>query len=319
MSFSEIVQSAGWKNFMAKLYGIGASIVILGALFKIQHWPFAGIMLTVGLTTEAIIFFFSAFEPTHEEYDWTLVYPELAGMGEDFDDDQEASPQPRQRSVGSYTHGGGGYAPPAAGSSSALARFDEMVQNAEISPEMFEKLGKGLQNLNATTEKLSDISDAAAATNEYVSNVKKAASSVDSLSETFNQTSGNLRQSSEAFQNTTNELLRSYNQLSESVTSENETISEGNKSIGEKLGHINKNLAALNAVYELQLQSNNEHMKSSQEVYKDLGNVTNNLKTSVEETDKYREEISKLSRNLSDLNSIYGNMLSAMSMVNKPK
>lgn len=318
MSFSEIVQSAGWKNFMAKLYGIGASIVIMGALFKIQHWPFGGIMLTIGLSTEAIIFFFSAFEPTHEEYDWTLVYPELAGMGDDFEDDQETSPQPKQRSVGSYGQGGG-YAPPAAGSPSALARFDEMVQNAEISPEMFEKLGKGLKNLNATAEKLSDISNAALATNEYVSNVKKAASSVDSLSETFNQTTGNLKDSSEAFQNTTNELLRSYNQLSESINSEHETISEGNKSIGEKLGHINKNLSALNAVYELQLQSNNDHMKNSQEVYKDLDKVTNNLKTSVEETDKYREEISKLSRNLSDLNSIYGNMLSAMSMVNKPK
>ena len=69
-----------WKNFMAKLYGWGASIVIVGALFKIQHWPGAGIMLTIGLTTEAFIFFFSAFEKPHEEPDWSLVYPELAGM-----------------------------------------------------------------------------------------------------------------------------------------------------------------------------------------------------------------------------------------------
>ena len=65
---------------MAKLYGIGASIVILGALFKIQHIPGGGLMITLGLATEAIIFFFSAFEPLHEELDWTLVYPELAGM-----------------------------------------------------------------------------------------------------------------------------------------------------------------------------------------------------------------------------------------------
>ena len=75
MSLSEIVQSSGYKNFMAKLYGIGASVVIVGALFKIQHWNGAGLMLTVGLFTEAIIFFFSAFEPLHEEVDWTLVYP----------------------------------------------------------------------------------------------------------------------------------------------------------------------------------------------------------------------------------------------------
>jgi len=60
MSLAELVQSSGWKNFIAKLYGIGASVVIIGALFKIQHWPLASIMLTAGLLTEAIIFFFSA-------------------------------------------------------------------------------------------------------------------------------------------------------------------------------------------------------------------------------------------------------------------
>ena len=70
--------SKAWKNFMAKLYGIGAAVVIIGAMFKIQHWPFASLLLVVGLTTEAIIFFFSAFEPLHEEPDWSLVYPELA-------------------------------------------------------------------------------------------------------------------------------------------------------------------------------------------------------------------------------------------------
>ena len=80
MGITEIVQSSGWKSFTAKLYGFGASIVIIGALFKIQHWPGAGVALTAGLTIEAIIFFFSAFEPLHEELDWTLVYPELAGM-----------------------------------------------------------------------------------------------------------------------------------------------------------------------------------------------------------------------------------------------
>ena len=70
--------SKKWKNFMAKLYGIGAAVVIVGALFKIQHWPMASFFLILGLSTEAIIFFFSAFEPPHEDPDWSLVYPELA-------------------------------------------------------------------------------------------------------------------------------------------------------------------------------------------------------------------------------------------------
>src|SRR5512137_447521 len=83
MSLEELIQSSGWKIFISKLYGLGASVVIIGALFKIQHWPLAGTMLTIGLLTEAVIFFFSAFEPLHEEIDWSLVYPELAGIPED--------------------------------------------------------------------------------------------------------------------------------------------------------------------------------------------------------------------------------------------
>ena len=87
-SITDIVESSGWKNFMGKLYGIGASVVIIGALFKFQHWKGAGLFLTLGLLTEATIFFFSAFEPLHEEIDWTLVYPELAGMGDEEEIEQ---------------------------------------------------------------------------------------------------------------------------------------------------------------------------------------------------------------------------------------
>ena len=65
--------SKKWKNFMAKLYGIGAAVVIIGAVFKIQHWPLASFFRVIGLSTEAIIFFFSAFEPPHEDPDWSLV------------------------------------------------------------------------------------------------------------------------------------------------------------------------------------------------------------------------------------------------------
>jgi gliding motility-associated protein GldL len=80
MGLNNIVKSRGFKNFMSKLYGWGAAVVILGALFKINHYQGSDIMLMVGLGTESIIFFFSAFESPHVEPDWSLVYPELAGM-----------------------------------------------------------------------------------------------------------------------------------------------------------------------------------------------------------------------------------------------
>jgi gliding motility-associated protein GldL len=324
MKFSELLHSSGWKNFMAKLYGIGAAVVILGALFKLQHWQGANFMLIVGLGTEAIIFFFSAFEPLHEELDWSLVYPELAGMHED-PDELETIPKRRSRAIEGYD--GGGYG---GGNPAALAKFDKMLESAEITPDLFERLGQGLKNLNATTSKLTDISDATLATNEYVSNIKSAALSVNALNNSMESSTENLkgsvnilsetyRKNSELIDKSTGQLVSSYDLLKESINSEHSTIMEGNKNIGEKLGSLNKNLAALNAVYELQLQSNNEHLKGSKTLYESFSKITGNLRSSVDETEKYREEISKLGRNLSELNSIYGNMLSAMSVVNRNK
>ena len=134
MSLAELVQSSGWKNFIAKLYGLGASVVIIGALFKIQHWPLAGTMLTIGLLTEAVIFFFSAFEPLHEEVDWSLVYPELAGIPED-ETPELASHGGKYHGGGVISGGGGGGA-----GSVALAKFDEMLEKAEITPDLFRSL-----------------------------------------------------------------------------------------------------------------------------------------------------------------------------------
>ena len=113
-----------WKNFMSKLYGIGAAVVIIGALFKIQHWPYGGLLLTVGLGTEAIIFFFSAFEPIHEDYDWTLVYPELA-LGHDSDDDEITSLTSRNNG-------------------SVSQQLDGMFEEAKIDGALIESLGNGL-------------------------------------------------------------------------------------------------------------------------------------------------------------------------------
>src|SRR5437899_2049123 len=117
--------SKGWKKFMAKLYGFGASVVIIGALFKIQHWPGAGIMLTVGLGTEAVIFFFSAFEPIHEDIDWSLVYPELAGL-----------------------HGGEEETKAIEDDSSVTESLDKMLEDAKIGPDLIQSLGDGMRNLS---------------------------------------------------------------------------------------------------------------------------------------------------------------------------
>ncbi|MDA3952771.1 MAG: gliding motility protein GldL [Bacteroidales bacterium] len=319
INMTELVQSSGWKNFMAKLYGIGAAIVIMGALFKIMHWPLASEMLIIGMGTEVIIFFFSAFEPMHEEVDWTLAYPELAGISED----EEYTPTSRAE----RTSGGG------------FGKLDEMLGNADIKPELFEKLGKGLKNLNQTTQNLMSVSDAAQATNQFVDNIQAASESVSSMTESYGQSAeqlsssvenlvGAYKNSSEAISETSKNVaeqfaqasdgfLTNYKDTEEKIQANIEMISSGNQSYNEKLETLNKNLSALNSVYELQMQNTNEHLKTSKSLYNELDGIMGNLKGSVDETNVYREEIAKLNNNLVALNGVYGNMLSAMNISNK--
>lgn len=306
MKLREMVQSNGWKNFMAKLYGWGASIVILGALFKIQHYAGAGLMLMIGMSTEAVIFFFSAFEPAHEEVDWTLVYPELAGLTDEED-------------MESLTSGGDIYRR-YPGNVSALEKFDSMLENAEITPDLFNKLGQGLSKLGETTDKLNDISDASVATNKYVESVRKASDTIDHHTEAYVSSSEELKDSvnrlSGSYDKTANLITESgtnYQRLAKSFTH----LEDGSKSYNQQLETLNKNLSALNAVYELQLQNSNEQLKKVEDAYSGLAQMMEGLKDSAESSQKYREEVTKLSENLSELNAIYGNMLAAMNVMKK--
>lgn len=160
--------SKNWKQFMAKLYGIGAAVVIVGAMFKIQHWPFASLLLVVGLSTEAVIFFFSAFEPPHEEPDWSLVYPELA--------------------TGVHGEGHGG----SMKNQSLTEQLDDMLAEAKIEPELIASLGEGIRTLSTQAHKLSDISEASVATQEYADTLKGASVRVGQLSDSYEQASRSL-------------------------------------------------------------------------------------------------------------------------------
>ncbi len=191
MNITEIVQSSGWKNFMAKLYGLGASVVIIGAMFKLMHWPGASLMIVVGLSTEAVIFFFSAFEPLHEELDWTLVYPELAGMT-----DPDEMEDLREDSL--------------AGRGVGLQKFDELFKDANIRPETVQSLSKGINSLSETTSNLADITAASLATKEYLNSMKSAAQAVQSISSSYSDNSGSLNES-------VNTLASSYKQTAEIV------------------------------------------------------------------------------------------------------
>ncbi len=302
MNLTELTQSAGWKNFMAKLYGMGASVVIIGALFKIQHIPGGGLVISIGLCTEATIFFFSAFEPLHEELDWTLVYPELAGMT-----DPDELDEYRDEAL--------------AGRGVTLEKFEDIFNQADIKPETIKNLGTGLNNLSSTAANLADISEASVATRQYAENVEKAAQGVGGLTENYTESTHKLASAasilSESYQKAAEKIASSGSEVAASYSeaaAKAKSITTSNETFGSQLEAMNRNLQALNEAYAAQLKGTTEHMKGADQVYRGIEDMMKNLKASVEETEKYKQQMSQLSKNIADLNTVYGNMLSAMNV-----
>lgn len=264
--------SKGWKKFMAKLYGFGAAVVIVGALFKIQHWPGASPMLILGLGTEALIFIFSAFEPIHEDPNWELVYPELA-LGHSDDLDHDSLPA---------TGGRGGRG------NGLTDQLDKMLEEAKIDGALLERLGDGMRTLGDNAAQLKSVSSAAAATDSYVSSLQAASDKVQTLSE-------------------------AYERASVSISGMTSSTAEG-ESFGEQMQKVSKNLSALNNVYELQLKGSSAHLEATEKFQAQVTDMMKNLSDSAEDTRMYKENMAMLSKNLTDLNNVYGNMLKAMTI-----
>ncbi|CAG5084400.1 type IX secretion system motor protein PorL/GldL [Parvicella tangerina] len=275
MSGNGFFASKRFKNIMKFVYGWGGAIVIVGALFKILHLPGANIMLIVGLLTEAAIFFISAFEPLHEEVDWTLVYPELA-MGH-AQDTHDALPEVED--LEEIEEGD---------DLSVVEQLDSMLAEAKIEPELIQSLGDGLRSLSSTASGMGDLSKATAATDEFVGNIQSASSKVGALSD-------------------------AYAKASESLMGLANTEDAGT-SFGEQMTKVSGNLAALNNVYEMQLKGATEHLNATEQMYGGITELMTNLHSSLDDTKKYKETMAELSKNLTALNTVYGNMLNAMNV-----
>ncbi len=292
MSLTEFLESPGYKKVMAKVYGLGAAVVLAGALFKIMHYPGAELMLLLGMGTEIIIFTLSAFEPPHEMPDWSLVYPELVGL--------EPS-----ASKGVVKGGSGG---------SDLAA---LVESGHLEPAVVEKLSDGIKKLSMTSSQLSDLSTASLATESYLQNMKQAGESVgqlanvqaktaNALEESVGQLSESYKSSAKAISNSGNNIQQHFDQLS-----------ANNKEYSQKLGDVTKNLSAINSAYELQLQGLNSQAEASQALTKRMGEIKAQFEQSAADAQIYKDQVAQLSKTVTELNTIYGNMLSAMNVGNK--
>jgi len=289
-----LVRSKGYKNFMSKLYGWGASAVIIGALFKINHWPGAVPMLILGMGTEAVIFFLSAFEPLHIEWDWSLVYPELAGMkGEEA-----------VVSTGKSTSGNG-----------ITDELDRMLAEAKIGPELVDRLGRGMENLAESANSLNNMTTAVAATDKFVTNMDVAAEAANDLSEAYKRTTESINHDfelSSSYSESLKGATAAVTSLSTIYQETAQTLRTGDSSYVDELKKMASSLSSINAMYEIQMQNSTMQLEATKEVQERMQSMVANFAESAEGVLKYKEQVDALTRKVAELNNVYGNMLAAM-------
>lgn len=275
MGFIDFVRSEKGKQIVGVAYSVGASVVIVGALFKIQHWPGAGPMLCVGMLVEAVLFGIGAFDKPHKEFDWSIVYPELDG-GE-------------------------------AGEASALV--DTKAGKNEIAvpeidaksmvEEQVKKLAESVTTLNTTASQIGSIASAANESQAYVSNLNKATQAASA----FAASQASLTTASDA-------LVSSYQTIAQSIGS----ASNGSQNFAAQMDGITKNISTINSVFELQVKSVNEQNEAMKSLSGAVNKIQQSLDNSAKSAEDYQAQIQTLASQLKDLNKVYGGMLNAMTI-----
>jgi len=266
-----LTQTKGFKSAMTKLYGFGASVVVMGALFKLEHWTGADYMLTAGLVTEAVIFFFYAFENQDDEHP-PLVYPEII-MNAEEGPREVTSRRVNSKVLEEEEEDGN--------RSLALARFDEMLVNGDITPDLLLRFGEGLRKLGDTAEHMNSVGDVFAASNKYMRTIEAADESLEKLAKAYE--SSILR--------VTSKTVFKYQSIASSLSS----IDDESRKFQQELEEINKSLFTLNSVYKSQVQGAEEYLRDMAE--------------SAVETKKYKQQMIELNSNISTLNKNYKNMI----------
>jgi len=216
-----------------------------------------------------------------------------------------------------------------------------LIESGNLDPKVVEKLSEGIKKLATTTSQLSEVSDASLATESYLQNLKQAGDAVGKFSnvqlktaKTLEETTAKLADTgtkvsdagkqiandisssgksfAESVTASGNQLLETYTEMSKVMTQYFDSINNNSKDFSSKLGDVNKNLSAINAAYELQLKGLNEQTEVTQALTGGLNTIKEQLSQSVEDSKEYRDQVAALSKTVGELNSIYGNMLSAM-------
>ncbi|WP_222165582.1 type IX secretion system motor protein PorL/GldL [Edaphocola aurantiacus] len=259
------------------IIGVGAAVVLVGALFKLEHLPGAGTMLTIGLLTEAFLFLLLGILPPHKDYYWERYYPNLDEnpVVEGYKKGIKFVPPTQPLGAGSGS-----------GATGAGAALDKMLDEADLKADYFKSLKSNFDKFGTTVSQMKDITDVTAATGEFTQSAREAATSLGQMKDTFAGAVGTMQ----SFNNAAEDTQKFHSQV--------QTLS--------------KNLGSLNQIYEVELQDANNHLKAMNKFYGTLASASEAMSSTAQDAEAVKTQIASLNRNLTSLNSIYGNMLSAM-------
>lgn len=275
MLFFKTHRGQWWLNF---LFSFFAAVVILGALFKIRHWPFADEMITAGLLCEVMVFLIMALVvPPQEEYHWERFFP---GINEHPDVERARTGKFEITPLVNVGAGANNNGNP------ALKKLDDMLKDADITPLTLGRLGDNFKKLDGTVGKMSDITDVVAATGDYTAKTREATQALITMKDAYVGATTSISHLNEA--------------------------TEGTKQFHQQVQVLTKNLSSLNTIYELELQDTNNHLKAMNQYYGNLVQASEAMQGSVDDAKKAHDQIAVLANNLGRLNQVYGNMLSAM-------
>jgi gliding motility-associated protein GldL len=286
------------KQKLAAAYSLGASVVIIGAMFKILHLPGSGQMLGIGMSVEAFLFALGIFDQPHKDFDWDKIY--------DFEGNSEKNNAGKgiNQSQSSNLNQNNS-------SSSGSSRSVGLNYSETINDEDVKKLSEGIKNLTQTAQQFSSLSDVIVETDQFVNNIKGAT-----------QVTGAFIKNQDTLNSATGLLATSYQGISDGM----EAVEKNTKLYAVKVDTINKNLSSINSIYEIQLkniQAQSEGLTQQTEkvntVNEELSVIVGDVQkmksaTSIAavEAENYKTGTTKLAKQIADLNQVYGNMLNAL-------
>lgn len=323
----KVFQTKAYKVIIGYVYGWGATAVIIGALFKIMHFPAAGLILTIGMVVEAFIFFVSAFEPAMEHYDWARVFPVLGKSGADWD--KEGTSAMSAMPVAAPVQTGTSPVPTTVTSANVdlgleaadldklKAGINKIAETADNfagivgdAPEVARKLAKASASFEELGERTQEVGKV------LESSVKGLAGGCEEINkillESTQDLTSRIKNNCEKLATTMGQSADNFDSLGKIMDEQLKNVKSQAENYTQQISAINKNISALNALYELQIHETQDCLESFRGMQGDMNEMLEHVSLSVDSAKLFKQESQQLANNVSSLNSVYGNMLSVV-------